>query len=295
MTRRVLLSFAACACLAALPPHEAARGQNSLVKPGAKVEKLAGGFIFTEGPAADSQGNVYFSDIRNNRIHIWSVEGKLSTFRENSGAANGLYFDKQGNLLVCEGGARRVTSLSPQGKVTVLADSYEGKKLNSPNDLWVDPDGGVYFSDPRYGSMEGLELDGFYVFYISPDRKKVTRVIDDLKKPNGVLGTADGKQLYVADAGGGKTYVYKILGPGKLGPKKLFAEQGSDGMTLDERGDLYLTGGGVNIYSPQGKLIESIKVPENPANLTFGGADHKTLFITARTSLYALPMNVKGQ
>jgi len=270
-------------------------GEPSLVAPDAKVEKLAGGFKFTEGPAVDAKGNIYFTDIPNNRIHIWSVEGKLSTFREKSGGANGLFFDKDGNLIACEGGNRRVTSITPEGEVTVLADKVNGKRLNSPNDLWIDPAGGVYFSDPRYGSKEGLEQHGFHVYYIAPDRKQITRVTNDLKMPNGVLGTSDGKLLYVADPGAGKTYAYPIEGPGKLGEKKLFAEQGSDGMTLDEKGNLYLTGKGVNVYSPAGKKIETIAVPEGPANLCFGGKDRRTLFITARTSLYAVGMRVRGQ
>lgn len=271
------------------------RGAESLIAPGGEVKKLAGDFAFTEGPAADRDGNVFFSDIPNNRILRWSTDGKLSTFRENSGGANGLAFDKAGNLLACEGGARRLTSMAPDGKITVLADSYDGKKLNSPNDLWIDPRGGVYFSDPRYGNMEGLDQGGFYVFYLPPGGKPLVRVIDDMVKPNGVLGSADGKQLFVADAGGGKTYVYAIQPDGSLADKKLFAEQGSDGLARDELGNIYLTGGGINIYGPDGKKVETIAVPEGPANLKFGGPDRKTLFITARTSLYAVPMRVRGQ
>ncbi|GIW82539.1 MAG: gluconolactonase [Gemmatales bacterium] len=268
---------------------------DSLVADGAKVVKLAGGFKFTEGPACDAKGNVYFTDIPNERIHVWSVDGKLSTFREKSGRANGLFFDKEGNLIACEGGNRRVTSISPDGKVTVLAATYGGKKFNSPNDLWIDPQGGIYFTDPRYGSMDDLELDGFHVYYISPDRKKVTRVIDDLKKPNGIVGTADGKLLYVADPGANATYVYRILGPGKISEKKLFAKTGSDGLTLDEMGNLYVTRRNVLVYNKNGKLIETIETPEAPANVVFGGKDKKTLFITARTSLYAIKMKVRGQ
>jgi gluconolactonase len=272
-----------------------AAAAESVVAPDAKVEKLHGDFKFTEGPAVDAKGNIYFTDIPNNRIHIWSLEGKLSTFREKSGGANGLFFDKEGNLIACEGGSRRVTSISPDGKVTVLADKYNDKRLNSPNDLWIDPDGGIYFSDPRYGSKEGLEQDGFHVYYISADRKNITRVTHDLKMPNGVLGTRDGKLLYVADPGAGRTYAYPIEGPGKLSEKKQFAAQGSDGMTLDEHGNLYLTGKGVNVYSPEGKLLQTIQVPEGPANVCFGGKDRQTLFITARTSLYSVKMRVKGQ
>jgi gluconolactonase len=280
-------------CFCAFLPARAA--EPSLIAPGAKVEKLAGGFKFTEGPAVDAEGNIYFTDIPNNRIHIWSLEGKLSTFREKSGGANGLFFDSKGNLIACEGNSRRLTSISPKGRVTVLAEKYNDKRLNSPNDLWVDPEGGIYFSDPRYGSKEGLEQDGFHVYYVPPDRKQLTRVTDDLKMPNGVLGTRDGKLLYVADPGDGKTYVYAIEGPGKLGEKQVFAEQGSDGMTLDEQGNLYLTGKGVNVYNKEGKHVETIAVPEGPANVCFGGKDRQTLFITARTSLYAVTMRVRGQ
>ncbi len=268
---------------------------SELVADGGKVEKLADGFIFTEGPAVDADGNVFFTDIPNSRIHRWSTDGKLSTFRENTGRANGLFFDRDGNLLCCEGGARQLTSVTPDGKVTVLANDYDGKKLNSPNDLWIDPQGGIYFSDPRYGDMSDLEQDGFHVYYLSPDRKKLTRVVDDMVKPNGVLGTKDGKLLYVADAGDGKTYVYKILGSGQLGERKLIAPVGSDGMTLDEHGNLYLTRGAVRVYSPSGESLGTIEVPEGPANVVFGGKDRKTLFITARKGFYAIPMKVRGQ
>ena len=268
---------------------------SELVAPGAEVALLAGGFTFTEGPACDAEGNVYFTDIPNERIHKWSVDGKLTTFRENSGKANGLYFDREGNLLACEGGNRRLTSISPGGKVSVLADGFQGKKLNSPNDLWVNPKGGVYFSDPRYGQEDGLEQDGFHVYYLPPDRKELVRVIGDLVKPNGVLGAADGKTLYVADAGGGKTYAYRIQPDGSLTDRKLVAPVGADGMTLDERGNLYLARNVVHVYSPEGKAITTIEVPEPPANVCFGGKDRKTLFITARKGLYAVRMNVRGQ
>ena len=263
--------------------------------PGAEVEKLADGFIFTEGPARDAEGNVFFSDIPNERIHKWSPDGKLTTFREDSGRANGLYFDRHGNLLACEGGSRRVTSISPDGEVTVLADGYQGKKLNSPNDLWIDPRGGVYFTDPRYGKQDGLEQDGFYVYYLPPGGKPLVRVLDDLVKPNGVVGTADGKLLYVADAGDAKTYVYRIGADGSLTGRKLIAPVGSDGMTLDEQGNLYLARGVVHVYSPEGKNVATLEVPEAPANVCFGGKDRRTLFITARKGLYAIRTNVRGQ
>ena len=266
-----------------------------LVAPGAEVKKVAGDFQFTEGPAADAKGDVYFSDIPNNRILKWSAqEGKLSTFREDSGGANGLYFDKDGNLLACEGGGRRLVSITPAGEVTVLAETYEGKKFNSLNDLWIDPKGGVYFTDPRYGNRDGMEQDGEHVYYLTPDRKKVIRVIDDMVRPNGVIGTPNGRRLYVADHGAGKTYSYTVNRDGTLSDKQLFAEQGSDGMTMDNRGNIYLTSKTVTVYSRNGEKLAEIEVPEGPANVTFGGADNKTLFITARTSLYSIDMQVRG-
>ena len=267
----------------------------SVLAPGASVEKLAGGFAFTEGPAADAEGNVFFSDIPNNRIHKWSLDGKLSTFRENSGGANGLFFDKSGNLLACEGGGRRLVSISPQGAVTVLADSYQGKKFNSLNDLWIDPKGGVYFTDPRYGRRgDDMEQGGEHVYYLLPDHKKVARVIDDMVRPNGIIGTPDGKKLYVTDHGDGKTFSYTIDADGMLSNKRLHAPEGSDGMTMDNEGNIYLTTSAVAVYNEHGEKIETIEVPERPANVAFGGKDGKTLFITARTSLYSVRTRVKG-
>ena len=268
--------------------------QLSVAAEGAKVEKLAGGFQFTEGPASDAKGNIFFTDIPNNRIHKWSLEGKLSTFRENSGGANGLYFDKKGNLLACEGGGRRLVSIDPKGNVTVLADKYQDKKFNSLNDLWIDPKGGIYFTDPRYGRRDNLDQDGEHVYYLTPDRKKVIRVINDMVRPNGVIGTPDGKLLYVTDHGGKKTFVYTINKDGTLSNKKLIAGEGSDGMTIDNKGNIYLTTRAVLVYNKEGEKIETIEVPEGPANVTFGGKDKKTLFITARTSLYSVRMRVKG-
>jgi gluconolactonase len=268
--------------------------QASVVADGVKVEKLAGGFAFTEGPAVDAQGNIFFTDIPNNRIHKWSLDGRLSTFCENSGGANGLYFDEDGNLLACEGGGRRLVSIDMKGKVTILADKYKGKKFNSLNDLWIAPKGGVYFTDPRYGNRDGMEQDGEHVYYLAPDRKRLIRVIDDMVRPNGLIGTPDSKTLYVTDNGDRKTFVYKVNQDGTLSGKKLIAPEGSDGMTIDNEGNIYLTTAGVAVYDKQGNKIETIDVPERPANVCFGGKDNQTLFITARTSLYSVRMCVKG-
>jgi gluconolactonase len=283
---------------------EAASKELSIVAAGAEVKKLAGGFKFTEGPAADAEGNIFFTDIPNNRIHKWSlpapvvaqaqVAGKLSTFRENTGGANGLFFDKAGNLVVCEMGNGRLVSIDMEGKLTVLADKYDDKPFNSLNDLWIEPNGGIYFTDPRYGRRDNLPQDGEHVYYLSADRKKLIRVIDDMVRPNGLIGTADGKVLYVADPGANETYVYSIKADGTLSDKKLFAPEGSDGMTIDNEGNIYLTTSVVAVYNSRGKKVETIVVPERPSNVSFGGKDKQTLFITARTSLYSVRMRVKG-
>lgn len=266
----------------------------SVVAKGSKVEKLAGGFRFTEGPAADAKGNIFFTDVRSNRIHKWSLYGRVSTFRENTGAANGLFFDKEDNLLACEGDNRRLVSISPEGKVEVLADKYKNKKFNRPNDLWIDPKGGVYFTDPYFGDRSDMEQDGECVYYLSGDRKRLLMVANDLVRPNGVVGTADGKFLYVADYSEKKTYIYTIYQDGTLSRKRLFAPEGMDGITIDNEGNIYLTTGVVAVYNRNGEKIEEIKVPEQPSNVCFGGKDGRALFITARTSLYSVRMRVRG-
>jgi gluconolactonase len=263
-----------------------------------EVEKLAGDFSFTEGPAVDAEGNVYFTDIPNHLILIWTLEDQLDTFRINSGRANGLYFDKDENLLACEGEKGQITSTSPDGDYRPIATEYNGKGFNQTNDLWPDGKGGVYFTDPKYGSDENeIPQDGMHVYYLSPDHNSVIRVCDDFEKPNGILGTPDGKILYVTDAQAGKTYRYDIQEDGSLSNKTLFVELGCDGMTLDDAGNVYLTTSGkqaVDIFSPSGELLESIQVPEKPSNVCFGGKDRNQLFITARTSIYRVGLNTKG-
>lgn len=273
---------------------------KSIIAPGAQVEKLTDGFRFTEGPAVDKKGNVYFTDQPNNRILMWSADGAFSVFSENSGRANGLYFDKKGNLLSCSDMDNEIWSIDMNGNHTVLVTDFEGKKLNGPNDLWVHPQGGIYFTDPffrrNYWTRDPqMQQDGEHVYYLSPDSKTLVRVATDLKKPNGLIGTPNGKRLYVADAGDNKTYVYDIQADGSLANKRLFASMGSDGMTMDKKENIYLTGKGVTVFNSKGEQIEQIPVAENwTANVCFGGKDMKTLFITASKSLYGLRMNVKG-
>jgi len=296
MTRTALPSVLLLICIAA--PRELA-AQSAVLAPEAKLKKLAGDFKFTEGPAADKAGNVFFTDQPNDRIVKWSVDGKLSTFMQPSGRSNGLCFDGKGNLLACADEKNELWSIDPNKKVTVLVKEYGGKLLNAPNDLWVRPDGGVYFTDPfykrSYWKRGPIEQDGQCVYYLPPDRKKLRRVVDDLKQPNGIIGTPDGKTLYVADIRARKTYSYKIQLDGTVTGKKLFCEMGSDGMTIDDEGNVYLTGKGVPVFDKTGKQVEHIKVPERwSANVCFGGKDRRTLFITASKGLYAIRTRVKG-
>ncbi|MCC8199473.1 MAG: SMP-30/gluconolactonase/LRE family protein [Tannerellaceae bacterium] len=286
-------------CLVGLLGYTQAFAQD-IIAPGAKVEKLADGFGFTEGPAVDKAGNVYFTDQPNDRILKWSTDRKLTTFHENTGRANGLYFDHEGNLLSCSDMDNELWSLDMKGKPTVLVAEYNGKKLNGPNDLWIRPDGGIYFTDPLYPRdywtrSPEMQQDGQHVYYLSPDRKRLIRVDEELEQPNGIIGTPDGKRLYVADIKAGKTYVYHIQPDGTLTHKWLFAPVGSDGMTMDEQGNVYVTGKGVTVFNPSGEQIAHIPVEANwTANVCFGGEDRQTLFITASEYLYALRMNVKG-
>ena len=264
------------------------------------MQKVSGAFEFTEGPAVDRRGNVYFTDQPNDRIMKWNAaDGSISTFMQPAGRANGLYFDRKGNLIACADEKNELWSISPAGKVTVLVKNYQGKLLNGPNDAWVRPDNGLYFTDPLYKrpywKRGPMEQSGEHVYFLSNDRKTLIRVTDDLKQPNGIIGTPSGKTLYVADIGAGKTYAYDTRPDGRLENKRLFCELGSDGMTIDNRGNVYLTGKGVTVFDSKGKKIEHIDIEEPwTANVCFGGRDRKTLFITASKSVYSLPMQVKG-
>ncbi|MGH8045632.1 MAG: SMP-30/gluconolactonase/LRE family protein [Chthoniobacterales bacterium] len=285
------------ACLTAFP---IILSHAQILAPDAKLQKLAGDFLFTEGPASDAKGNVYFTDQPNDRILVWSTDGKLTTFLQPAGRSNGLCFDAKGDLWACADGKFELWRITPADKkIEVVLKDYSGKALNGPNDVWVRPDGGLYFTDPYYQrdywTRTAPEQDKQCVYYLAPDHKKLTRVADDLVQPNGIVGTPDGKTLFVADIGARKTWRYAIQPDGSLAGKTLFCEMGSDGITIDEKGNLYLTGKGVTIFDKAGKQIAHIDVPEPwTANVCFGGSDRKTLFITASKGLYAMPMLVAG-
>jgi gluconolactonase len=276
-----------------------------IIAPGARLEKLTGDCKFTEGPACDKAGNVYFTDQPNDRILKWSAsDNQVTEWMKPAGRSNGLCFDDAGQLIACADEKNQLWSINPETKeITVLVKDYNGKLLNGPNDVWVNPiDNSIYFTDPLYRReyWKGLreptpQQDKQAVYYLSPDRKTLRRIIEDLRQPNGIIGTPDGKTLYVADIGDRKTYRYDLGPGGAPANKKLHCEMGSDGMTLDNQGNLYLTGRGVHVFDKSGAKLTQIEVPESwTANICFGGKDHDTLFITASKSLYSLKMTVKG-
>jgi gluconolactonase len=269
------------------------------------VKKLHGDFKFVEGPAHDPAGNIYFTDIPNDRVHKIDLDGKLTTFREKSNKANGLMLNAKGEVVACEGGVGAVVAYSADGKERrVIADKYDGKPFNAPNDLCLDAAGGVYFTDPFFGKETvKLPQDKMGVYYADA-AGKVTRLIDDLPRPNGVILSPDEKTLYVVPSGQKQMMSYPVEAPGKLGKGKVLCElaqakqggnSGGDGLTVDVKGNLYITSGlGLQVFDPAGKPLGTIAFPEAPANVTFGGKDMKTLFVTARTSVYACPMEVAG-
>lgn len=274
-------------------------GLSEILKPGASLVKLAGEFSFTEGPAADKAGNVYFTDQPNDRIMKWSTKGVLSTFMQPSGRSNGMFFDSKDNLWSCADEKNEIWRIKPGEKPEVIALEYEGKLMNGPNDLWVSPEGNIFFTDPFYRRSwwkhSEMPQDKQCVYFLSADRKVLKRVEEELLQPNGIVGTPDGKTLYVADIKANKTWSYTINPDGSLSDKKLFCELGSDGMTIDSKGNIYLTGKGVTVFDKTGKKLGNIAVPENwSANVCFGGKDRKTLFITASKGLYSISTRYKG-
>jgi gluconolactonase len=389
----VLVAFAVQPLLAADAPAASSAGPAPAVTPAdfaasglgfgptiaadAVVTKIEGGYQFTEGNATDAKtGDVYFVDQPANRIHKWSAaDNKVSLFLEPSGRANGMYFDAKGNLIACADEKNEVWSITPDGKHTVLVSSagFEGKPLDGPNDVWVRPDGGLYLTDPHYRrnwwdpSVTRPAQSIRSVYYLAPGAKELKRVAADFQMPNGIIGTPDGKTLYVADINARQTFAFDIQPDGSLANRRHIANYGSDGMTIDNQGNLYFTTGlgggarggrgrggapgapaaggapapaagaaatppaptaatatapgaapaaapnapraggppgggrggpgsaGVAIVDPKnGKLIGFITVPEQPANLAFGGKDHDTLIMSARTGLYSIKTKVKG-
>ncbi len=286
--------------------------RTSPIPSNARLERVFQGCAFAEGPAADAEGNVYFSDCPNNRILVYRpATGVTEVWHEPSLRANGMNFDRQGRLVVCcdgkDGGARAVRRYEPDGTITTLADRYQGKLLNAPNDLCFDSAGRIYFTDPRYGYKDDLEQDCMAVYRIELDGS-LTRVISDMETPNGILITPDDRTLYIVDhnpePGGARTLVaYDCGDDGVWRRRGILADfgtgYGGDGMVLDIEGNIYLTAGegdlaGVHIFSPEGEKLGFIPTGEIPGNCTFGGPELRTLYIAASSSLYRIELAIPG-
>ena len=287
----LILAFVLCNCVS--------RNINQpLISEGAKLTLVSDQFAFTEGPASNKVGNVYFTDQPNDKIYLWNwTTNKISEFLNKTGRANGTYISKDGKLLTCSDEKGEIREISADGSSKIIQKNIGGQRMNGPNDLWQDNSGGIYFTDPLYvrdyWKNFKQELPNESLYYRNPNGT-ITK-IDDFQQPNGIIGSEKFKKIYVSDIDAGKTYVYDITSTGKLQNRKIFCDMGSDGMTLDEHGNLYLTGDGVTVFNSKGEKIHHIEVPEKwTANLTFGGENHHTLFITASKSVYTLKMNVKG-
>ena len=281
---------------------------RQLVAKGAKVEKLAGGMKFTEGPVwLPSEKKLVFSDIPNSKLMQWSEADGLSVYRDSE-QANGNILDLQGRIISCQHKARNVIRIEADGSTTLLADRFDGKRFNSPNDVAIRSDGTLWFTDPPWGLTGPHEIPGHWVYKLEPKTGKVEVVHKYLAMPNGIVFSPDESRIYIADTGGHKRHpdpdfhklpasiqCYEIDNEGNLGKKLFQIASGSDGMAVDAQGNLYATHGGkVHIYDADGNERQQIDVPEGPANVCFGGDDYKTLFITARTSLYSVRMRVAG-
>jgi gluconolactonase len=297
-----------------------------LVAPQAKATAAAL-VCFLEGPAVDDKGNVFFSDIISNRILKMNASGAISVFRADSGRSNGNAFDAQGRLISCEGfglgpgGRRRIVRTDMKtGDITVVTDRYEGKRYNSPNDVCVDDKGRIWFTDPRYGDREDMEMKDEAVYRIDPDGQ-VARVLSqpDVEKPNGIAIAPDGRTLYVIDSndsvgGNRKIWALDVSEKGELSKRRRIYDfrqgRGGDGVRVDMKGNLWVAAGirtprppgevtdipqGVYVISPQGKLLGRVPIPEDyVTNLAFGGPDRKTLYVLAGTSVYKIPVAVSG-
>ncbi len=282
---------------------EAKAQSTDLVAADAKIQTIGEKFEFTEGPAADDAGNLYFTDIPANKIYKLDQAGELSVFLEPSNHCNGLMYNHAGKLYACEMDGRLIAIDLKTKEVTALADKYEGNRFNAPNDLVIDSTGGVYFTDPQFRAPMPLPQKELAVYYRDQEGK-VSRVVTGLKSPNGVILSPDEKTLHVIPSMQKEMMSYPVEGPGKLGTGKVFCtlaqpegkdNTGGDGLTIDTNGNLYITSGtGVQVFDSAGKALTTLKFPQQPANCTFAGPGNKTLYVTARTGVYALPTQATG-
>lgn len=301
--KKVSVLFYYCVLLMLLSVN--LRAQNNtdtnVVAAGARPALVSKQFSFTEGPAVDKQGNIFFTDQPNNKIWKYDIEGKLSIFLDNAGRSNGLYFDKQGNMISCADEHNQLWSISPDKKIKVLVKDFKGHVFNGPNDLWINSNGNIYFTDPYFQrdywqrTSPDAAIGGEKLYFMKDENTAPVLADADVKKPNGVVGTPDGKYLFVADMGANKTFRYEINKDGSLSNKQVFVNESADGITLDEKGNLYLAGFGVTVCNNKGIKIAHIDIPEEwTANVCFGGKNKNILFMTASKAIYTLQMNVKG-
>ena len=274
-----------------------------------QLEQVATGFMFTEGAMWNGKaGELTFSDMPGDVVRKWSAENGVTVFRQPSNNANGHYYDLEGRLVSCEHATSRVIREEHDESITVLATHYDGRELNSPNDVIVRSDGAIYFSDPTYGRMDvfGLlreqDLDFQGVYRIDPGSGDLTLLAADFLRPNGLTFSLDEKQLFVNDTDRGHVRVFDVAGDRSIAGGDVWAvpegpgEGGCDGMKIDSEGNLYTTGpGGIFVYGPDATCLGVIQVPEVAANFTWGDGDLKTLYITASTSLYRTRVNVPGR
>ena len=275
----------------------------------APVEEVAAGFEFTEGAVWNHvEGHLIFSDIPGNLMRKWTAAEGIQVFRQPSNMANGNFYDRQGRLVTCEHATSRVTRTEHDGSVSVLATHYDGKELNSPNDLIVKSDESIYFSDPSFGRMEyygvlrETELDVRGVYRLDPESCNSTLLVDDFDQPNGLTFSLDERQLFVNDTMRGHIRVFDVDADGGLSNGRVWAELTgdrdglADGMKIDSEGNLYTTGpGGVQVFASDATCLGVIYVPQGVANFTWGDADLRSLFINAGTSLYRTRVNVPGR
>ena len=265
-----------------------------------KVTLVADGYQFTEGPAVDAQGVVFFTDQPNDRILKVDLEGKVTEYMKPAGRSNGMFFAPDGKLIACADEKNEMWEIAPDKSHRVLFGKFEERKLNGPNDVWIDSNSTMYFTDPYYQRKwwehKTRPQNKQSVYRVDRDGANVTLVDDSLVQPNGIVGDWERRLLFVADIGDSKTYQYTIANDGTLVDRKLFCSSGSDGMTIDDQGNLYLTGKkGVTVFNKDGKEIQIISVPENwTANVCIGGKDRRTLFITASDSLYTVRIKNRG-
>jgi len=296
------LSAAAFACFLTTPACAQTKPIPN-IGPAGDVKELHTGLQFTEGPADDGNGNIYFTDIPADRIYIHTNDGKLKTFLEGAGHCNGLMFDAAGTLYACSMDGALISIDVESKKITPLAKEYQGKRFNAPNDLVLDKHGGIYFTDPHFRAPDPLPQKVTAVYYRAADGE-VSRVATVATAPNGVILSPDEKTLYVIPSRQSEMLAYPVRGPGKLGEERVFCKlkqpqgaknTGGDGLTVDTDGNLYITSRiGVQVWTPQGKYLGNIEFPQQPANVTFGGKDRKTLYATCRSGFYSVPMKAQG-